>query len=215
MYRSPAKLPTMSRVGALVCEVRSRLAEALDRQLRRSEVAMLRRTAAARALLLLAPISCATVLAEDFGQSGDHWRIWVDEVRTSRWGSLDGYATGGCSDYSDSWSASGTYESSCIPDTYNASSDRGYLYVVLTIRNLSAEPRTFDLAAVRLGGGEVEENPSILDMNWGINIEVNPQPELDPGEEITRLLIFDFPEHLDPDHLSVGGLTLAFPDSRE
>jgi len=150
---------------------------------------MLRRTAAApallAALLLLAPISCATVFAQDFGHSGDHWGIWIDEVRTSGWGFLDGYATGGSS-------GSETFDVTDV-EAYQASSDRGYLYVVLTIRNLSAEPRTFNLAAVRLGGGEVETTPSILDMNWGINILANPQPELDPGRRSRECRYSTFP----------------------
>jgi len=48
-------------------------------------------------------------------------------------------------------------------------------------------------------------------MDWLINTPANPQPELEPGEEIARLLIFSFPEELEPGRLSVEGVTLAFP----
>jgi hypothetical protein len=49
----------------------------------------------AGALLLLAPISCVTVFAEDFSQEGEHWRIWVEEVRTGWWGYSTGHADPG------------------------------------------------------------------------------------------------------------------------
>ena len=158
------------------------------------------------ALLLLAPISCATVFAGDFGQAGDDWRIWVDDVKTSYWG--ESYVTGAES------CEPPTLERGewCTPISYEPGAGQRFLYVALAIRNLSTESRTFDLNAVRLGGDEVEATPSVFDMNWSISWEANPYPKLDPGEEITRKLIFAFPEHLDPDRLSVIGLVLAFPD---
>ena len=172
------------------------------------------------ALLLLAPISCVTVFAQDFGQAGDLWRIWVSEVRTG----ADNYYTGRevwDLDHHCYWLKPGeliepsSLGSHYCPEFYQPPAGLQHLHVVLAIRNLGTEPRTFDLTAVRLGGGEIETTPSIFDMNWLINWEAKPHPKLDSGEEIARMLIFNFPENLDPDRLTAGGLILTFPDSRK
>ncbi len=72
----------------------------------------------------------------------------------------------------------------------------------------------FDLSAVRLGGDDVEAIASFLDMNRGISWQASPHPKLDPGEEITRRLIFLFPEELKPNRLRAEGMVLDFPVSR-
>jgi hypothetical protein len=170
-------------------------------------------------LLLLGLTSCTTTLVANFGDSSDHWRIWIDKVVATRWDVFEGYVKPDAPKTCDyGWvhkNGNSEWESTCSAEPSLPADGHRYLRVVLTIRNIGTEPRAFDLSAVRLGGDDVERIASILDMNRGFNWLANPHPELDPGEEITRKLFFQFPEELKPDRLSAEGMTLAFPVSAE
>jgi hypothetical protein len=172
---------------------------------------------ATMALLQLGLISCMTTLAEDFGDSNDRWRIWVDEVKT---GGAQSYASDQVTTYGsvrydpedDLWPRE--EETPLTPiewSGYKPLSGQQFVHVIMKIRNLTAEPQTFDLTAIRLSVGKYERTPVLLDMGREINKPAAPQPELKPGEEIARLLIFSFPKEIEPNRLSVEGMTLAFP----
>ena len=95
------------------------------------------------------------------------------------------YATGGRTDY-------------VPPD------DNRFLWFTITIRNDSGASSTFnyDRCGVDFGGDEIL--PALVDKDSAINILADKEEELGAGEEISRNLVFAYPEDRYPSRLTCG-----------
>jgi hypothetical protein len=83
-----------------------------------------------------------------------------------------------------------------------------FLWFNVRLRNDAAVTRSFNYDRCDVDAGEERLLPSIVDRDIAINAEAPGVEELEPGEEITRILIFTYPEERMPTRLQCGELSI-------
>lgn len=70
----------------------------------------------------------------------------------------------------------------------------GFIWATVVIRNGGSAAKSLRLNDVRLVAGGRTIRPFILDMASAVTMRANPEPSLEPGESITRRLVYVVPD---------------------
>jgi hypothetical protein len=130
-------------------------------------------------------LACGTTLMNQSAQArAKQWTLVVDEVRDGP----DAYGQG-----------NGHIE----PE-----SGARFLWFDIRLRNEAKTTRSFNYDRCDLDAGDQLLLPSIVDLDIAINAEASEVEEVEPDKEISRILIFTYPEGVLPTRLKCGELTI-------
>jgi hypothetical protein len=133
------------------------------------------------ALLMMA--GCATTLVEqDIQRQSDGWTVVFHKLADGP----NGFTTRNAINY-------------------HPESGQRFLWVTLSVRNDGRVAREFPFDSCALNLGSTAYLPLYVGMNLGTQAEMSKEPELSPGEEITRKLAYGYPEGQVPDRLICFG----------
>jgi hypothetical protein len=126
---------------------------------------------------------CATTLVEqDIQRRSDQWTVVFHKL----------------ADGPNAFTTRGAIE-------FHPESGERFLWVTLSVRNEASSARQFPFDSCALDMNGDTSLPLYVGMNLGTQAEVTKTPELNPGEEITRKLVYGYPEGQFPAHLVCFG----------
>jgi hypothetical protein len=105
------------------------------------------------------------------------------------------------------------------PDTYEQGMQRlvpadglRFLWFKVQVRNEQSGPQTFDYHRCDIDFGDHGIVPSFVDMDKVVNLPLSDDKDkLAPREEVTRNVVFAFPEGKLPTRLACGELVVKLP----
>ncbi|WP_437840304.1 hypothetical protein [Sorangium sp. So ce1153] len=94
---------------------------------------------------------------------------------------------------------------------YVPADDERFLWARIELRNDSSAPQKFNYDRCDLDLGDSRVLPGVIDHDYFIHGPAPDVEEFKPGETVTRMLIFSYPEDQFPTRFSCGDVTMPLP----
>jgi hypothetical protein len=86
-----------------------------------------------------------------------------------------------------------------------------FIWTLVTVQNEAAQEQTFSYEDCILSGKNQARKPEVVAGYGGTNTPVDRAEALEPGQERTRQLIFEYPKGQHPSRLTCGSIALPIP----
>ena len=137
--------------------------------------------------VLAAPACGRVIINQPVNRQGDAWHLTLRVL----------------SDGPNGYSAGNT--------NYTPSRGERFIWAHVTLHNDQPIPRKFNFDRCDLDLGDGAVVPALIDADAIVNWTANHEPELAPGETITRKLIFAYPRDKSPTRLYCAPMVIALP----
>jgi hypothetical protein len=147
------------------------------------------------ALIALFATGCGTsVLTQPVTQKGDAWTVTIKRLTDGP----DSLATGGFPSYS-----------------WTPGNGRKFLHAWVDVRNDSKEKRTFSFNRCDMDDPQGVVVPSVIVSTSVVMVQADRSETVDPGDSVSRLLVFSVPKYYSPKRLSCAPMVFPLPALKE